>query len=52
MPALLIRHRVTDYAAWKRVFDEHGSTRWSNGCQGGQVFRNSVDPSETLILLT
>jgi hypothetical protein len=51
MPALLIRHRVTDYAAWKRVFDEQRSTRWSNGCQGGQVFRNADDPGELLILL-
>ncbi len=51
MPALLIRHRVTDYPAWKRVFDEQESTRWSNGCRGGQVFRNADDPGEMLILL-
>ncbi len=51
MAALLIRHRVTNYAAWKQDFDEQGSTRWSNGCRGGQVFRNTADPSELLILL-
>lgn len=51
MPALLIRHRVTDYPAWKRVFDEQGSTRWSNGCRGVQVFHNTDDPGELLILL-
>lgn len=51
MPALLIRHRVTDYLAWKQVFDEQGSTRWSNGCRGGQVVRNIADPDEMLILL-
>lgn len=51
MPALLIRHRVTDYAAWKRVFDEQGSTRWSNGCRGGHVFHNADDPGELLIVL-
>jgi quinol monooxygenase YgiN len=51
MPALLIRHRVTDYPAWKQVFDEQRPTRWSNGCRGGQVFRNTDDPGEMLILL-
>ena len=51
MPALLIRHRVADHAAWKRVFDEQGATRWSNGCRGGQVFRNADDPDELVILL-
>jgi len=51
MPALLIRHRVTDYAAWKRVFDEQRSTLRSNGYQRGQVFRNVDDPGELLIPL-
>lgn len=52
MPTLLIRHKVTDYARWKRVFHEQGAIRWSNGCRGGQVFRNADDPGEMLILLT
>ncbi len=51
MPELLIRHRVADFALWKRVFDEQRSTRWSNGCRGGQVFRNAEDPAELVILL-
>jgi hypothetical protein len=52
MPALFIRHRVANYATWKREFDDQESTRWSNGCRGGQVFRNADDPGEMLILLT
>ena len=52
MPVLLIRHRVADYPAWKHVFDEQGGTRWSNGCRGGQVFRNPDDPAEVWIFLT
>ena len=51
MPVLLIRHRVADYPAWKHVFDEQGGTRWSNGCRGGQVFRNPDDPDEVWIIL-
>ena len=51
MRALLIRHKVTDYATWKPQFDEHGATRRANGCQGGRLFRNAADPDEVLILL-
>ena len=51
MPALLIRHKVADYAAWKPVFDEHGTNRAANGSQGGRVFQNSTNPNEVLILL-
>ena len=51
MPALLIRHKVADYAAWKSVFDEDGITRRANGCQGGLLFRSAADPYEVLILL-
>ena len=51
MPALLIRHKVADYAAWKPVFDEDGITRRANGSQGGRLFRSAADPNETLILL-
>lgn len=52
MPALLIRHRVSDYAAWARDFDEQESIRWSYGCRGAQIFRNTADPGEMVILLT
>ena len=51
MPALLIRHKVADYATWKPVFDEHGSTRAANGSQGGRVFQSKSDPDEVFILL-
>jgi hypothetical protein len=52
MPALLIQQRVSNYTAWKRVFDEHTHARTANGCLGARVFRNADDPSETLVLLT
>lgn len=51
MPALLIRHRVHDYAAWRPVFDGNDATRRAYGCLGGRTFRNSADPNETLVLL-
>lgn len=51
MPALLIRHKVADYGAWRLVFDEHGLTRRANGCQGGRLYRRAADPREIVILL-
>ena len=51
MPSLLIRHKVKAYDAWKAAFDEHAPTRRANGCQGGRIFRGTVDPPEVVILL-
>ncbi len=51
MPYVLIRHRVVDYARWKRVFDAHGTSRKSSGSKGGWLFRSATNPKEILLLL-
>jgi len=51
VPDLLIRHKVADFATWKRRFDEHGVSRRANGSRGGRILRNAADPNEVLILL-
>ena len=51
MPALFIRHKVTEYATWKSHFDELAAPRRAHGCQGSRLFRNADDPNETLIFL-
>ncbi len=51
MPWILIRHKVEEYAKWKPVFDEHGTTRKTSGFKGGYVFRNADDRNEIVILL-
>ncbi len=51
MPALLLRHRVTDYEAWKTGFDEQHATRRAHGCQRGRLLRSAAEPNELLILL-
>ena len=50
MPYLLIRHKVEDYAKWKPFFDEHGTTRKTEGSKGGYVFRNADDRNEIVML--
>jgi hypothetical protein len=52
MPALLIRHKVTDFGVWKPVFDELDFARRAHGCLGYQLFRHADNPNETLVLLT
>jgi len=51
MPTLLIRHRVTDYDTWQRVFDEEVGTRRANGAQSGRAFRDDADPDQIWVLL-
>ena len=51
MHVLLIRHRVSDFARWKAVFDEDGITRRANGSLGGRLFRNATDADEVLVIL-
>ncbi len=51
MPYLLVRHKVTDFAKWKPVFDEHGTTRQASGSKGGLLLRSADDPNEVVLLL-
>lgn len=51
MPSLLIRHRVTDVATWRKVFAEQEIVRRANGSQGGRLFHVAADPTEVLVLL-
>ena len=47
---LIVRHKVTDYALWKSVFDEHSKVRKDAGSEGGKLFRSSENPNEMLIM--
>jgi heme-degrading monooxygenase HmoA len=51
MPALLIRQKVEDYAAWKADFEQHATARRANGSQGGRLYRNAADANEVVVLL-
>lgn len=48
MAYIIIRHKVTDYANWKPVFDEHSTARAAGGSQGGQLFRSADNPNELI----
>ena len=52
MNYLLIRHKVTDFAKWKPVYDEHASARSSAGLKEEHLLRNADDSNEVVLLFS
>ncbi|PWU21295.1 MAG: cyclase [Candidatus Rokuibacteriota bacterium] len=50
-PYLLIRHKVGNYAKWKRAFDAQTAAREVNGSNGGCIFRNASNRREVVVIL-
>ena len=50
MTTVAVRHKVTDFEAWKGFFDEHGAVRKGHGTTGETVLRDAGDPNEVLVL--
>lgn len=46
---LLVRHTVSDYSAWKRVYDEVGPLRSKHGCTAERVLQAPSNPNDVLI---
>jgi heme-degrading monooxygenase HmoA len=51
MAAMLIRHRVADFAAWMPAFAAEASVRRAHGARQERVLRSSTDPHEVIVLL-
>ncbi len=47
---MLVRHKVSDFTKWKRVFDSHAAAQRKAGLVVMQVLRNMDDPSEVFLL--
>jgi hypothetical protein len=50
MGAMIVRHSVRDYAAWRPVYDAHEAARTAAGLTNGRVFRSAEDPNDILLL--
>ena len=50
MALMIIRHRVKDFADWKKVFDGHAGAQKGTGLTNPKVFRSVGDTNETVIL--
>jgi heme-degrading monooxygenase HmoA len=50
MVAVIVRHRVRDFDAWKPIFEEHGDIRRGHGALGHQLYRLSDDPNMVVVV--
>jgi quinol monooxygenase YgiN len=46
---LVVQHTVSDYDAWKIVFDEHQSVRAKYGSLGHTIYRDVDKPNDVTI---
>lgn len=51
LPAVIVRHEVADYAAWKRGFDGDASARARAGVIGHAVNRSAERPNVVVVYL-
>ena len=49
MATLFVHHKVRDYTAWRKVFDDLTAMRTGYGCTGHKVFQSPSDPNEITI---
>ena len=52
MVAVIVRHKVKDYDAWKPVFDEHGTVRRQHGATGHHLYRVAGSTTDQVIINT
>ena len=50
MGLLIVRHKVKDFAAWKKAFDGHAAAQKAAGLSQSRLFRSADDPNEVVIL--
>ena len=48
----LIRHRVDDFEAWKKVYDGFAPTQAEHGVQAHQVLRSIENPNDVIVTHT
>ena len=50
MPYLIVKHRVADFAQWKRVFEENGPSARRGGLELERVLRDMADPNLVFVI--
>lgn len=49
MATIFVRHQVTDYPTWRRVFDDFAPTQKALGVLSADVFQTDGDPNEITV---
>ena len=52
MALMVVSHRVRDYVAWRKVYDETAPLQKANGVTAESVYRSKDDPNTVLVLHT
>jgi quinol monooxygenase YgiN len=47
---IIIKRKLKDYAAWKKVVSELDGSRKSHGSRGATVYRSAKDPNEVYLV--
>jgi quinol monooxygenase YgiN len=50
MVTMFVRHRVRDYAEWKRIYDGIAPMRRNRGVVAASVYRDPNDPNTVIVL--
>ena len=50
MATFIVRHKVKDYASWKKVFAEHGKVRAQFGFTKSRVHQYLDDPNHVIVV--
>jgi hypothetical protein len=50
MAMMIVRHKVKDFAAFKKVFDSHKGAQTAAGLSKPRIFRSADEPNEVVIL--
>ena len=51
MVTLFARHSVSDYQAWRKVYDDFFETRKQAGVTGEGVYQSTDDPNDVTLML-
>ena len=46
MTRMFVRHKVNDFAAWRKAYDDFDATRNSMGVTGHAIFQAADDPND------
>jgi len=52
MKHMLVRHKVADFEAWKKIFDSHAGAQKDAGLVLENLMRNTKDPNEIFLFFT
>jgi quinol monooxygenase YgiN len=51
LAGVIVRHKVADFAAWKRGFDDHAAARADAGILGHAINRSADDPNVVIVYM-